>query len=180
MAMNVAKPPELPRPGERIGLYLDLGKKATGWAVLQGKDVLCASGLWSFADAPCHGQLARDLYGRLGWLLLTSQPHLAAYEAAHHQRGAAAEVFGVLSTALKLACYDNGVPLYKVASGQIKRIVAGDGAGDKAVVVAGVNAALDLDLDPSPKSADHNRADAIGVGLAAYRLALTGELKAAA
>lgn len=160
---------------------IDLGKQATGWALLVGDDIIdygkIRMGHLKGAVA-IFNQLLEEVSR-----ILKSYAEVAdgvAYENAFAQSGLAREAFLSLAMALKVSAYRAELPIYVVSPMQVKKAVTGRGRVEgKSIIVQHINDRFGMYLDESETGTDHNIADAIGVALAAYKLAADGKLKEA-
>lgn len=161
-------------------LAFDLGKSCTGWA-LMNHSRLIAHGRMSFVGRD-EVEMFHGLASLVDGLYVKAvsefglRPKVIAVEAAEHQRGEAREAYCALYISLRVKARAHLAGVAKVYSATIKKVVTGSGRASKADVVASVNQVYQTGLSSQEKSADHNVADAIGAGLAAWTLDQMGEL----
>jgi len=158
----------------------DLGKSCTGIAVFK-ENALLFHDKRSFKGANSAVMFIEftKVLDNLDTAMRMAGSHieLFTFEAAEHQQGKAREAYFVLSTALCVFAYRHNAKAAKVYSTTIKKIVTGHGSASKEEMVEAINKRYGLRLSSEKKSADHNVADAIGVGLAAQALIDSGKLE---
>lgn len=153
-----------------LGLYLDISKKNTGYAVMLGMNLL-HYGEKSFQKAKSDGHMLHEFEEWITDLLDTGEFDLIATEYAAFQKGRANELWHNLAAILKKVAYARGLRVAKVYASQIKFHAAGHSKADKAQIVKRVNRIHELELTSD------DIADAIGCGHACAGLIDDGTLK---
>lgn len=167
----------------RVRLGLDLMTN-TGWAVVRGGDELYGYGCENLG-AKSYALRYSSLYQLLDKLVCNDYKGMIdeiVFEHAFVMRGVASEIFATYSTALRVFAYHYNTPLYIASPSEIKLYVTGRGNAKKGEVVDAINNRLGTTFNNSHKVSnnDHNIADAIGVCIAAEKLAMQERLQPSA
>lgn len=162
-------PPSLPPWDSALGLYLDLSKKNTGFAVMLGFD-LVHYGEESFQEFRSDGEMLFELDRWLEGVIEVGEFDLLGVEYAAFQKGRAQELFHAMLGVVKRQAFIANLPIRKIYPGQIKRVVTGWHQAPKSRVVELVNMKYGLDLT------SHDVADAIGVGMATGSIEVLGRV----
>ena len=153
--------PDLPELWkDTLGLYLDVSRKDTGFAVMLGSRLI-HYGHRGFEGYASDGEMLMEWYAWLNDMLSAGEYHLLGIEYAPFQRGRALELWHNMIAILKLAAYAEDKPTIGVHPTQVKMATGARHNAKKPEVIKRVNEAFNLTLD------NDNIADAIGVGMAA-------------
>jgi Holliday junction resolvasome RuvABC endonuclease subunit len=163
----------LPKPSERLGIYLDLAKGGTGWCVAVGADEIIDHGVWEFPSKVKDGALLREFGHLLADLVEAYNPDVIVYENAMNQKARAGELFYAMAGMLKVVAFHAGLAVFQVSPTSLKRWGAGDAKATKLDVIKAVNKRHNLKIE------DDNEADAVALVHTAWQLALYGELRSA-
>lgn len=144
-----------------MGLFLDLSRACTGYAVMIGDKHVLDYGVWKYEHLT-HGQMLSQLYADMNDTLELADFDMIGYENAAFQRGIASELFHNMAGVVKMLGAEHGLKVLKANASTIKYVTAGSGKAPKADVIQAINRRLGLNLT------DDNIADALGVGLVAF------------
>ena len=145
---------------DTLGLYLDISRKDTGYAVMLGAE-LVHYGHRGFEGYRTDGEMLMEYYSWLQDLFSAGEYHLVGVEYAPFQRGRALELWHNLMAVTKLAAYAEDTRILGVHPTQVKMGTGARHNAKKQEVIKRVNERYNLELD------NDNIADAIGVGIAA-------------
>lgn len=149
-----------------LGLFLDLAKANTGYAVMMG-DNLLHYGDRSFKRIDHDGELLAEFTEWIEELLETAEFDVIGVEEAFAQKGRANELWHNLMGALKLIAHRRGLPIAYVLPSQLKFYAAGHGNSTKAAVVKAVSKRFEGQIGgENGGEISEDAADAIGVSLA--------------
>lgn len=145
---------------DTLGLYLDVSRKDTGYAIMLGGR-LVHHGHRGFEGYDSDGEMLMEWHAWLASLFGAGAYHLVGVEWAPFQRGRALELWHNMIGVLKVAAHAEGLPILGVHPTQVKMGTGARHNAKKEEVIKRVNQSYDLGLT------NDNIADAIGVGMAA-------------
>lgn len=145
---------------------IDIGTRM-GWGRLEG-EMAIEAGSWDLSGDRFDGFGMRPLRAKLrltAMLEAHGRPDFVAIELPRRHAGTeAAHVYGALSGSVTEWCEAQQIPYRAVEVGRAKLELAGIGNADKAAMLAAVKRTWGIDL-----AGDEDAADALGIGLAAWR-----------
>lgn len=159
----MSRSPVLPKLWKNtLGLYLDVSRKDTGYAIMLGNRLI-HHGHQGFEGFDSDGEMLGEWKDWLESLLWAGEGkyHLIGVEWAPFQRGRALELWHNMIGVLKLVANENELPILGVHPTQVKMGVGARHNAKKKEVIQRVNTRYELELT------NDNIADAIGVGTSA-------------